>query len=490
MRLLYKIEFNSTHYYYCDIINEIITFAKINASAKLYDGYILIDINEEPNVIEEFFIILEQKLPISVFVGKSEVIENFDESLEPIKKIDSDINISFSNDKILEILKNDDGRYREHFESINEKDIILNDESFYKSPKNKEEYVLFCNITKISEYFEINQKQMQLLSAIERPLVKLNIKYNKNLNNEISKNSSIYVRFAKSVDEIILSQGAKLNNIDFLIATSKKDNMLKMMYNENDNIILKGSDELFPRYDLKANKIYNTYEELITDNGSVFKVTLNEYSKRTVSSMNVDFSLSSKESGINVYVPTIGEKKIIKIPNIYLDIDNIFEEISNIDDNCARLISNYTKKFPIVQKKLDDANGIEAIIKVLCKILDLNSVEEFEDLALKSNLKSGLKVDMKIAQIDGVNYLDYRRVIQSIMSYKMADVAANMLCYSFYESLVDLITENVTKIETELKTKDIVITGDLISNPIFFEKIKKNLKTYNIIISKSYPISN
>lgn len=487
MKLVYKIEFNTTHYYYCDIINEIIELTKIKATSKLYDGFIIIDIDDESEVIEEFFIALEQKLPISIFVGNSEVIENFDESLVQIENKNLNPQISFSNDKIIDILRKYDGKFRETFENFQDDEIVFNNKKYYKTSKNEKEYILMCDVSKITEYFEINQKQMQLLSAIERPCVNLRVKYNKNLNNEFGKSNNVFVRFAKTKEEIEFAYAAKLTNIYYLITTD--DAILSVMYNENDNIIISSNNEFYPRYDAINKKVYSTLNSQIEEYGSLYKLVLSEYGKRTSSSINIDFSLRSNNSAINIYVPTVGQKSIIKIPNIHMNLDEIFKEISQIDENCARLITNYSKKFPIANKDLSDANGIEAIIKVICKILNIGSVEEFEDIAVNSNLKSGLKIDMVLGKIDGVNYLDYRRVIQSIMSYKMADVPASMLCYSFYESLVDLVSENITKIETEIKTKDVVITGDLIQNSIFFEKIKKNLKAYNLIISKSYPLT-
>ena len=46
---------------------------------------------------------------------------------------------------------------------------------------------------------------------------------------------------------------------------------------------------------------------------------------------------------------------------------------------------------------------------------------------------------MKLIKIDNKNYLDYRKTIQSIMSYKMADVENETLSFSFYEFLSEFI---------------------------------------------------
>lgn len=114
---------------------------------------------------------------------------------------------------------------------------------------------------------------------------------------------------------------------------------------------------------------------------------------------------------------------------------------------------------------------------------------EFEDAAFAYNSKSGIQIDMKLLKIDGKNYLDYRRVIQSIMSYKMADVDNRMLAFSFYESLSDLIKDNITKISQEIDTKDIILCGDMFANSILLTKVNDALsKTFNINISKEIPL--
>ena len=73
------------------------------------------------------------------------------------------------------------------------------------------------------------------------------------------------------------------------------------------------------------------------------------------------------------------------------------------------------------------------------KVLGINSSKEFEDMALNTSMTSGIQIDMKLVSLDGVNYLDYRRIVQSIMAYKMADVDNITLVYSFFESLSEFI---------------------------------------------------
>ena len=85
MQLIYKIEFNTTNQYFKHIIEDLIKEATVNATCKQYKGVILLTLDEEPEVIESFFATLGNKLPVSIFMGNSYVVESVDESLEELE---------------------------------------------------------------------------------------------------------------------------------------------------------------------------------------------------------------------------------------------------------------------------------------------------------------------------------------------------------------------------------------------------------------------
>ena len=96
MQLIYKIEFKTTSLYYKHIIEELIKESNINAYCKqFYKGFILIFIDDEQNKIESFFEFLGKELPLSIYLGNSEVIESFNEDIEEIKERDVKINMAF-----------------------------------------------------------------------------------------------------------------------------------------------------------------------------------------------------------------------------------------------------------------------------------------------------------------------------------------------------------------------------------------------------------
>ena len=508
MQLIYKIEFNTTNLYFKHIIECLINEAKINAICKQYNGFILIVLDTSGEEIEDFFALLEKKLPLSIFIGKSYVVESYDETLkeiedfdikqnltlltnDAIKSIIEENNIDFLND-IVKITKGEISRFETH---NGLKDYFLPNKNIREDFEKKgfEVKLLITDISKIEELFDINMKDYQLLCSLERPLVKLKFKILKNANKEFSSSNFIYAKIPDDKEVILFAKALKENAINYVLYVNDEvyQDGLRITYFKEQNLIIHGDKGLFPKYDFPANKKYNSSKDYFDDKGGVFKAILAQNAKRLTSSIGVYFSQNSYKSSISINVPTKGLKEIISIPNIQNSIKNCFEEIADIDEHCVRLITNYSKKFPnVLEGEVpQNSNGFESIINMCAKVLGINSSKEFEDIALNTSMTSGIQIDMKLVSLDGVNYLDYRRIVQSIMAYKMADVDNITLVYSFFESLSEFICNYVNEIATDLKAKDVVLCGNMFANSILLSKTNKTLsKNYNIILPKEYPL--
>ncbi|MGB5918962.1 hypothetical protein [Arcobacter sp.] len=510
MKLFYKIEFNSTNLYYKHILENLIKEYGISVSVKQYIGFILITCNDSEEKIEGFFKYLGETLPLSIFLKNSYVIKEFDESLEEIEDknilqnvltftnkdikniINENTNIDFSND-IKRIKEGSISKIETHngLKNIFLPSKILREE--FES-KNNEVKLFICNINKLSQLFSLSQKDLQLLCSIERPLVKLKFNILQNKEKEYSKSNFIYAKLPDDKETILFANALQKEGIDYLLYVKEESlqDGLKVTYFNNNNIIINGEKSLFPKYDYNLNKKYNNSKEFFNDNGGVIKATLATNNKRIKPSVSIYFSYNSDNSSISLNIPGKGLRDIIAIPNIIYDINNAMEEISLIDENTTRLITNYKNKFSQNfnrEFKNKDVNGFEAILNLTSYVLGLDDYLDFENAAFNCNVKSGLQIDMKLIKIEGRNYLDYRRVIQSIMSYKMADVTNEILAYSFYESLSEFIVNQVDAFKKELSFEDIILCGNMFSNSLFLEKSHKTLsKTFNTIIPKEYSL--
>lgn len=272
MKLYYKIEFNSTNLYYKHIIEDLIIQNKINAQIRQYKGFLLIICDDTEDKIEEFFKFLGDNLPLSIFIGKSSVLDFFDESLEELadKNILQNI-LTYTNSQIANIIKeNENIDYSNDIKKIKDgkiskiethngwKDLFLPSFELREEFENKgHEVKLFvCNINKLSELLEIGQKDLQLLCSIERPLVKLKFKFLKNQNKEFSKTNFIYAKIPDDKETILFANALQKEGIDYLLYVKEESLQegLKVTYFKESNIIVSGEKSLFPKYDYNLEK--------------------------------------------------------------------------------------------------------------------------------------------------------------------------------------------------------------------------------------------
>lgn len=509
MELIYKIDFNSTNFYFKNILDDLIIESKVKVKTKMYRGFILIICNDLSKNIEDFFTLLEKKLPLSIFLEGVSVLESFHyDAYEELEDKEVKINLTLlTNDEINTILEenhidfsNDINKIKDggisRFETHNGlKDIFLPSKKLREKFENSgyEVKLLITNINKINDLLDVSVKDLQLLCSIERPLVKLKFKLLKNTKKEYSNTQFIYAKIPDDKETVLFSQALKDEGIDYLLYVNDEvyQDGLKVTYTDTQNIVVHGEKGLFPKYEYELDRKVLSSKDYFDEYGSVYKSVIAQFNKRTVPSIGIYFSYKSDESAIKVNVPIVGEKDVILIPNVINNIENCLEDIKCINENSSKLIENYKNKFPNFFEKEyvpNKANGFESILNLLSFLLGMRDYIEFEDTALLCDGKNSLQIDMNVVKVDGKNYLDYRKIIQSALSYKIAGVENTVIAYSFFESLSDFATDNVSKINSELKSKDIIFCGNMFSNTILLSKLKKSLETSNILIPLEYPL--
>ena len=507
-----------------NIIDGLIQQHGINAKAVQYDKFILLDIDDEPETIESFFKLLEQKLPISIFMDESKVVENVCKSGKLLEAHDVSQTISPTNDEVIGLIKEEplDLSYLSLAISKN-KMVKLKTNSGYKlfmmpSKENREKLrtinkdvnLFISNTNALKELFSSNSKDLQLLCSIEKPLLKMKLNLKENIDKKFSDTAFVYVKLPDDKNSFLFAHNLKNYEIDCLLycsidsdfeveASYEDDDSISVQdelvvtYVGNETVVVKGDKSLFPKFDYSSQKIYNSSKEYFDALGGVYKATLSQHNKRVKPSVGIYFSYDSHDSEIAINIPGRGKVSVLEIPNILPDFKNCMDEISNIDENTPRLVANYKKKFPELfkddSKQFIESNGFRSILDLTAYLLGMKDLQEFEDTAINCASKSGMKVDMLVKEVDGVNYLDYRRIVQSIMSYKMAGVDNNLLAFSFYESLSEFIVDHAATMKDEIKSNDIVLCGDMFANSILISKTNKALeKTFNVMLPKDYPL--
>src|SRR5574344_1871565 len=459
MKLIYKIEYNSTSFYFKRLIDELIKNSNIDANTKQYFGFILIFIDDELENIEKFFLNLETNLPYSMFLIFFFLIDEFNEEIKELE--DKNIKENFeilTNRKVKDILENSNFDFLSQIVNLNRSFVV-----------KFEDLELFLPNKNLKEKFEKDNYEVRLLVT----------------NSQILKD--LFTRLVNSSKKVELSKALKEQNIDYILYVTKKDE-LKACSFENLNLIISYDKTLYPKYDYKKDLIFNSSSEYLNSFSNVYNAVLHEHNLLDKTSIGVYFSLYSKNSFVDIKVLNEEEKRVIYIPDIESNMNQILEDISSLDENCKRLVDNFSKKYPYTKDiKLTNNSGFSTIIEAIAKLLNIESIKDFEELALNSGYVDALQIDMKLIKIDNKNYLDYRKTIQSIMSYKMADVENETLCFSFYEFLAEFIIDYLREIARKTNAKDIVLCGDIFSNRQVFHKVYKELsKKYNLILPTEY----
>jgi hypothetical protein len=153
--------------------------------------------------------------------------------------------------------------------------------------------------------------------------------------------------------------------------------------------------------------------------------------------------------------------------------DELLEAIAQVDENGPRLIANYENAFPQLM------DGIRAFgcelepvqseslgwLLAACS-LTLGMLEEDVAQAL-GPMPSLVRVDTIVIEHDGRYVLDSRRLLRSVMSYRIADVPRPVLARSVFESLGDYAANSVRRLLRDWKVDVVVCAGDLFARNRF-----------------------
>lgn len=505
MQLLYKISYHSHNFFYLDLLKKYAKICKLkDTKVTASKDFILLDINDTDEKIKEYFSFLENNLALSIFLDKGIILKEYPkEEFIPYEKNYQDEDFldnleiknilkEFENNKNNE-QKNNKKKYEEFYKNLQNNKIqkfyetVFSlealDENFSKENNFKNPRILFISLIKISKYFDVNKKEINLLSCIEKPYIKLGSSYFK---------KDVFLRLAKNKEELKLCAFLKTKGLDFIWIYEKKSksNLEVSSFNPSQNIILRSDEKNFSRFEKNTNNefiFYSNYLKYIKDFGGIYKVILREKNLRINSSIGIYFSNSSNKSTINVNVPSKIIKEIISIENIKPSIKNILKELEDSNQNAKKLIKNFKTKFKldedfICENKLGGLGTLEEILAWLLKI----SVDEFSYLAKGG--ENALKIDTKIKKLDNKNQLDYLKIIQAFMSYILADSDKADLANSYYIALGEFAYSNIEKIHKETNIKDIIVYGDLLENKIFLKIIQKKLFNYKLHTSSALPL--
>jgi hypothetical protein len=146
---------------------------------------------------------------------------------------------------------------------------------------------------------------------------------------------------------------------------------------------------------------------------------------------------------------------------------DLLDAIAAIDENGPRLVANFRRAFPDlagglaafaadVEPVRTDSLGL--LLSACSLVLGLDDGDVSRALVRSPG---GVKVDTVVIEEAGRFLVDGRRLVRSVMSYRLGDVPAHLLARSIFESLGDFAGDAVWRLLQEWRAEAVVCAGDL-----------------------------
>lgn len=152
------------------------------------------------------------------------------------------------------------------------------------------------------------------------------------------------------------------------------------------------------------------------------------------------------------------------------------EAITAIDENGARLLANFRRAFPADAGQL---SGFDAGVGIAesaapgwlfaaCSLA--LGLEQHDVLAALSASIEPVGLDTFVIEAGGCYVLDSRRLLRSLMSYRIAGVAKPVLARSIFESLGGFAASAILRLQHEWRADAVVLAGDLFEHNVILRE--------------------
>lgn len=175
------------------------------------------------------------------------------------------------------------------------------------------------------------------------------------------------------------------------------------------------------------------------------------------------------------------------IPSEAFEGKGLIDRIRTLREGSDRLVENlrlnHSGLYRIVETIETSGAGLLEAAAMIIGLEDPGAYALMRE-SLHFSGKGGVQIDTRLKdnRFDGVAFL------ASIISYKIADVPSNLLCYSVFESLGDYFSDILTELKNRSKAERIVLCGSGFANQSLYSRVVRNLKQTPPVLARSFPI--
>ncbi|WP_457626636.1 Kae1-like domain-containing protein [Persephonella sp.] len=297
-----------------------------------------------------------------------------------------------------------------------------------------------------------------------------------------------------------------LGNGEYLI--DRKDKIINQIGDFVDSINnLNYTEEIFEDIDIsiRAKRKFEDYQ------GAVLSVAAeNDILDRSFIgvflSHSSDNNLIAVKSRTKQLSPLIKIKPVRIYDDFYKTVNYMLSEIKKSSEEGSRLIDKFCSRFTQFipeepEGEFRYSSNITAVfnaVSILTRIFPYNDLSFYSEpylflreRAVNFKGKKGVRIDYLLQEENGEFFLNWTKLVQSVLSYKLADTDDDMIAFSVFEGFADWLISEVSVISSKLKINNIILCGDLFTDPIITGKLISSFsKNSNCFINRKLPVDN
>lgn len=159
---------------------------------------------------------------------------------------------------------------------------------------------------------------------------------------------------------------------------------------------------------------------------------------------------------------------------------SILKAIGALDENAARLLLRFRKRFPKVYEAVEAIgaglpDGEERSLFFFLSVCSIALQIEEADVREAASVPSGVQVDYTLFQDGEQWFVDTRTTLRSLWSYRLAEVPTALLLHSLFASLGETLGTFAGRCGELLQTRTLRLSGDLPANPFLQSGLRRGL---------------
>ena len=347
---------------------------------------------------------------------------------------------------------------------------------------------VYCvNVEKILEICTPTSKELKALASYEKPTVRLK-PFGEEAKEEfllvsLDQDIALFRLFeALKAQDIAFVYGANGVDVSYVLAEKIKESNEIVVY-ENEHFALLKTEKIPQELEEKFNSMHSPdkafLSTIICENALEQKNILNFY---------FSFEGGDKVCLYNAQTQWFNEVMNFALPK---DLFTLLEEIRALDENSARLIENFSAKYPTALKENisfeslpQGIYGVWEIVKLVLKLED-NPYH----IALKNLDKRGVAIDY-VFEKDSVilQKFNLAKCIACGMSFTMAGVENEVIALGYVESFSHLPSKLYLALRNLVEIEGISFCGDLFSSKMIGDFFYFNNRQTLIYRNKKFPL--